>query len=316
MFEEDRSLKKEDFVWTFKYAPKTKDDVIVLNRMQSLLEKMISTKSVPDLLLYGPPGTGKTSFINVLINEVGFSVLRINGSRDTSIEVVRNDIKKFTRRSTDKPKLVFIDEAERMSPNALDSLKTEMEDCQKTGFVFTSNHVEKIIDPIKSRCGGGISFYFNNDEKKELQKKYYQRCINILEQENVEFEKKAVAKVVTTFFPDMRNIIHNLQMIYNQHESITLEAVTSSIDTDLKEFFNLIKDGDFDKIRSYCINLNSSYELFYGNVIRKVEKYVESDSIPEMIDLCYEHNKATIGNADPMIPMIHFCFSIIDLNLK
>lgn len=316
MFDEDRSLKKEEFVWTFKYAPKTKDDIIVLDRMKPLLEKMILSKSVPDLLLYGPAGTGKTSFINVLINEIGFSVLRINGSRDTSVEIVRNDIKKFTRRATDKPKLVFIDEMERLSPNAQDSLKAEIEDCQKTVFVFTSNHAEKIIDPIKSRCGGGISFYFNNDEKKELQKKYYQRCIKILDDESVEYEKKGVAKVVQTFFPDMRNIIHNLQLIFNQHEKITYDNVASSIDTDLKEFFILIKDGNFDKIRSYCINLNSSYELFYGNVIRKVEKYVESDSIPEMIDLCYEHNKATIGNADPMIPMIHFCFSIIDLNLK
>lgn len=263
--------------------------------------------------------THNTTLINVLKNELNLNMLYINGSLDNSISVIRSDVKTFSRRSSVNQKAVFIDEFEQMSggkADAQNSLKAEIENCKKTVFLFATNHIESIIDPLISRCGGGISFYFNNDEKKELQKKYYKRSVEILELENVEFEPQAVAKVVQNFFPDMRNIIHNLQDIYNQYDKIELNAVQSILSTDLKEFFELIKSKNLNKIREYCVNLNSDYVMFYGTLVKQIEKYVHPDSIGNVISHCYEHMKTTSISADRELPLVHFCYMLLNENLK
>ena len=199
--------------------------------------------------------------------------------------------------------------------DAQNSLKAEIEQCKKTIFLFATNHIEKIIDPLKSRCGGGISFFFNGEEKKQLQKKYYKRATEILELEQVEFEPKAVAKIVQTFFPDMRNIIHQLQTIYNQYEKIELKAVESMLSTDLNEFFNLIKSKNLDKIREYCANLNSDRTLFYGTLVKQIEKHVHQDSIGNVISAAYEHMRTASISVDDELALVHFCYVLLQERL-
>ena len=320
MFETNqRNTSKDYFIWAYKYSPKKMSDLILLDKHKTKFEKIIQTRHLPDTLLYGPAGTGKTTLINVLKSELNLDMLYVNGSIDTSIEVVRSDIRQFTKRSSASQKAVFIDEFERMSggrTDAQDSLKAEVELCKKTIFLFATNHVENVIPPLVSRCGGGISFFFNNDEKKELQKKYYKRCLEILEEENVEYEPKAVAKVIQSIFPDMRNIIHSLQDIFNQYGKIELSAIDSLVTTDFDKFFDLIKTQDFMKIRTYCANLNSDYKMFYGSLLSKIEKYIDPNSIPSVIDSCYTHQQATVGNPDPQLPLVHFAMSLLSEKIK
>jgi len=90
---------KDDFVWAFKYGPKTLSDLIVLDKHEPTFEKFVSTKHVPDTLLYGPPGVGKTTIAELIIALNDCDALVINGSKDTSIDVVRNDIKNFTKKT-------------------------------------------------------------------------------------------------------------------------------------------------------------------------------------------------------------------------
>jgi len=205
---------------------------------------------------------------------------------------------------------------DRLSRNGQDALKSEQESCKKTTFIFTSNHIENIIDPIVSRCGGGLSFYFNGEEKKQLQKKYFKRCVEILNQEEVEFEPKAVATVIQNFFPDMRNIIHNLQAIHNQYDKIELRAVQSLVLTDFDQFFKLIKTKDLNKIRDFCTNLNSDFVMFYGSLVKKIEKYVHTDSIGNVIANCFEHMKTASISADKELALIHFCMTLMNERLK
>ena len=318
MFSEPSKIKtKSDFIWAFRYAPKKISDLILLDKHLPRFKKIIETKHLPDTLLYGPAGTGKSSACNVLINEIGFDVLHLNGSLENSVDNIRNDVKNFTMRSSQFPKLVYIEEFDHLSSSAMAGLRAEMEACQKTHFLFNCNYVDKIIEPIKSRCGGGISFFYSNEEKKELQKKYFLRCQEILDKENVKYDPKAVAKIVQNKFPDMRNIIHNMQEVYQQFEEISLKSVDSIIGTDLGKFFELIKSKDFNKIRSWIANYNQDYSMIYSAIVGKIENYVEKDSIAKVIDLCYDHQKATIGNPDPQLPLVHFCVSLfMGANLK
>ena len=107
---EKTSQSKNDFVWAFKYAPQKISDLILLDKHRKKFEKIVQTKHLPDTILYGPAGTGKTTLINVLKNELNLDMLYINGSLDSSIDVIRSDVKKFTRRASSNQKAVFIDE--------------------------------------------------------------------------------------------------------------------------------------------------------------------------------------------------------------
>lgn len=315
MFETRKIEKKSDFIWAYRYAPSKIDDLILLDRLNPLFDKIIQTKHLPDTLMYGPAGTGKSSSCNVLIKEIDFDVLYLNGSIDNSIDNIRHDVKIFTTRSSDKPKLVYIEEFDEMSPQAQKGLRAEMELCQKSHFLFNCNYVEKVIEPIRSRCGGGISFFYNGEEKKELQKKYYQRSVKILESEDVKFEPKAVARIVQNRFPDMRNTIHDLQFIFNQYGEITLNAV-ESLSVNLDEFFELIKTKNFTKIRSYCANMHSDKVMFYNNIVGKIEQYIEPDSIGSVIDSCYDHMKVAAVSADQELALVHFCMTLFTAKLR
>ena len=300
---------KNEYVWCYKYKPEKLSDLILLDKHKQRFEKIVQTRHLPDTLLYGNAGVGKTSLVNVLKNELDLDMLYINGSLDTSIDIIRGMVSDFTRRSSDKQKCVFIDEGEKLSSSAMDALKAELELCKKTSFIFATNHIEKIIDPLISRCGGGISFFYSNEQKKELQKKYYKRCCEILEFENVQYDPKAVAKVVQRRFPDMRNTIHDLQSLYDQFEKIDLKNVDSLI-FNLDEFFELIKSKNFDKIRYYVANLTNHTQI-YSAIVNRIENYIGSNSISDVIDSCYEHAKTASQAIDPSLVLVHFCVSLM-----
>ena len=308
MFLNKSANDKNKYVWAFKHSPQKFDDLILLNSLTPKFKKIIETKSLPDLLLYGPPGLGKTSLVNVLKNELDLDMLYINGSLDNSIDIIRTWVSDFTRRSSNKQKCVFIDEIDRMTAG-MDALKAETEQCKKTSFIFATNHIEKIIDPLISRCGGGISFFYSNEQKKELQKKYYKRCCEILEIENVQYDPKAVAKIVQRRFPDMRNTIHDLQSLYDQFEKIDLKNVDSLV-FNLDEFFELIKSKNFDKIRYYVANLTNHTQI-YSAIVNRIENYIGSNSISDVIDSCYEHAKTASKAIDPSLVLVHFCVSLM-----
>lgn len=316
MFSNNKVNKKDDFVWAFKYKPAKFDELILLERMKRRFQDIINKRQIPDLLLYGPPGLGKTSLVNVLKNECDLDVLYLNGSIDNSIDDVRGSIKTFTKKSSIKQKVVFIDEFQRYDKQVTQpALNAEIEHCQKTSFIFVTNHVDKIIEPLISRCGGGISFFYNQEEMKELRMKYLNRCFYILDEENVEYDKKAVAKVVQRRFPDMRNTIHDLQSLYNQYEKIDLKSV-ETLTVNLKEIFDLIRNRNFDKIRYYVANMNHDDSSIYKSILNKVEDYVESSDISKVIDLCYEHSKTSAMTNDPQIPLTHFFVSMFGISLK
>lgn len=316
MFDEKKQNRKDEHIWAYKYKPKTVDDIILIDRIHNQFKQIVDSGNLSDILLYGPPGTGKTTFASLLASLLDLDMLKINGSIDTSIDVIRGDVRNFTKRYSDRQKVVFIDESDRLSPTALDGLKAEIEECQKSYFIFTSNHIEKIIPPIISRCGGGISFYFNGEEKQELLKKYYKRAIEILTLEKVEHDQKAVAKVIMNHFPDFRNTIHTLQRCFTQFGCIDMKSVDAISGVNLDTFFQLIKSKNLDKIRQFIYNMNSDTTSIYSSIVSKLEDYVEINAIGSVIDMCYEHMINASKSADPNLVLIHFCYQMMRINLK
>ena len=92
-----------------------------------------------------------------------------------------------------------------LTPNAQAALRNIMEIYSKTTrFILTCNYVERIIEPIQSRCQ---TFNVKPPSKKDIAVK----IATILNNEGVTFEKEDIATIVLSYYPDIRKCINYAQ---------------------------------------------------------------------------------------------------------
>lgn len=198
----------EHSLWTEKYRPKELDEYIGNEAFKEAVAKYIRRNDVPNIILYGPPGTGKTSAAKLICGKVKCKVLYLNASDDNGIDTVRNTIKNFASVACAEPlKIAIIDDAYNFTVDAQQALLNMIETySKKTRFIFTTNHLEKLIDALQSRCKGAIW-------KIEALSKHDvgAHLTSILEQEGVEYVIEDVARIVKRYYPDIRGCIKGLQ---------------------------------------------------------------------------------------------------------
>lgn len=202
--------KIQDQIWTQKYRPETFDDLIFEDK-STILKYIENPLTVPSMILYSPTyGTGKTTTARLIAKKMEADILEINASKDRGIDVIRGKVLSFaTSMSIDQSvkKCIFLDEAERLTDEAQDSLKSPIEMYSKyCFFIFATNDISKIIDAIKSRC---VVFNFGNMDKKEI----LNRLKHISSQEKVNVTEQDLNKIIEVHYPDIRYMIKNLQHI-------------------------------------------------------------------------------------------------------
>jgi DNA polymerase III delta prime subunit len=197
-------------LWVEKYRPKTVDGYVFRDDHQrKQINTWIKDKSIPHLLLSGAAGIGKTTLAKILINEIGiedYDVLEINASRTNSVEDVRDKITNFVQMIPFGPfKVVLLDEADYLSPNAQAALRGVMEEYHATSrFILTCNYPNRIIPAIHSRCQG---FHVERTDQTE----FTARVATILVEENVEFDLDTLDMYVKVAYPDLRKCIQLVQ---------------------------------------------------------------------------------------------------------
>jgi replication factor C small subunit len=197
-------------LWVEKYRPKKIDGYVFRDEHQrKQVQTWIKDRSIPHLLLSGNAGIGKTTLAKILISELGieeYDVLEINASRTNSVEDVRDKITNFVQMIPFGPfKVVLLDEADYLSPNAQAALRGVMEEYHSTArFILTCNYPNRIIPAIHSRCQG---FHVERTDLTE----FTARVATILVDEVVDFDLETLDSYVKVTYPDLRKCINLVQ---------------------------------------------------------------------------------------------------------
>jgi replication factor C small subunit len=193
-------------LWVEKYRPDTLEGYVGNEHILEKVKIYIENEDVPHLLLYGVAGTGKTTLAKIITNQIDCDVMYINASDENSVDAVRDKIRGFaSSMGFRKWKVVILDEADYLTPNAQAALRNLMETFSKsTRFILTCNYVEKVIDPIQSRCQ---TFAITPPSKKEVAKRLY----DILNEEGVQFQNEDLAILVNSGYPDIRRVLNAAQ---------------------------------------------------------------------------------------------------------
>ena len=197
---------RDHYLWVEKYRPSSLDTYIGNEHLKNKVKLYLESEDVPHLLLYGKAGTGKTTLAKIITNKIDCDCLYINASDENNVDNVRNKIKTFASSIGFKPlKVVILDEADFLTPNAQAALRNLMETFSKhCRFILTCNYVERIIDPIQSRCQ---SYKIIPPSKKEVAL----HLKTILDTENVTFNLDDMALLVNSGYPDIRRVINSAQ---------------------------------------------------------------------------------------------------------
>ena len=199
-------MSKDNTLWVEKYRPQTLDTYIGNDHLKSKVEVYLESGDLPHLLLYGKAGTGKTTLAKLLVNNIECDYLYINASDENNVDTVRTKVKNFASTIGFKDmKIIILDECDYITPNAQAALRNLMETFSKhCRFILTCNYVERIIDPIQSRCQ---SFQIVPPSKSDVAKHLH----NILVKENVMDTMEDIKVLVDSGYPDIRRVINSAQ---------------------------------------------------------------------------------------------------------
>jgi replication factor C small subunit len=258
-------------LWVEKYRPKTIDGYVFRdNHQREQIQSWIQQKSIPHLLFSGAAGIGKTTLAKILFNELDVNdldVLEINASRTNSVDDVRDKIINFVQMIPFGDfKVVLLDEADYLSPNAQAALRGVMEEYHTTArFILTCNYPNKIIPALHSRCQG---FHIERVDVTE----FTARMATILMEENVEFDLDTLDTFVKATYPDLRKCINTVQMNSMDGKLHTPEKGDSGQADYKLEMVSLFKAGKITEARKLVCGqvrpeeIDEIYRWLYDNV--------------------------------------------------
>lgn len=259
-------------LWVEKYRPKTISEYVFVDDAQRRqVASWIKEGSIPHLLFSGSAGIGKTTLAKVLLNELGieeYDVLEINASRENDVTTVRDKIINFVQMIPFGPfKVVLLDEADYLTPNAQAILRGVMETYSNhSRFILTCNYENKIIPALHSRCQG---FHITKTDQTE----FTARVATILVSENVDFELDTLDTYVKIAYPDLRKCINLLQQNVSQDNKLVAPTAGDNAGNDYKiEMVELFKKGRIAEARKLLCSkarpeeIEDIYRWMYDNL--------------------------------------------------
>ncbi len=268
---------KENSLLNEKYRPTTLDKFVGNENLKKSLSKYLEQNDILNLIFYGPAGTGKTTLAKLIVSNLECDYLYINASDERGIETIRDKVQGFASTISFEPiKVVILDEADFLTIQAQASLRNIIETFSRTTrFIMTCNFVERIIDPLQSRCQ---VLKIVPPTKKDVAKH-----LNwILQQESIEHDINDLVPLVNQYYPDLRKCINTIQLS-TQDNTLKLDhsiLVSSNyIDKVINELSKGNKVSSFNTIRQIIAdaNVDDFDELFRALYDRSSEYYKDKE---------------------------------------
>lgn len=301
-------------IWTEKYRPSKFSELVGQDDVVKRVQALVNSMNLPHLLFAGPAGTGKSTLALIIVKTLykenwRDNYLELNASDERGINVVREKVKNFARTKSlgEVPfKIIFLDEADALTPEAQQALRRTMENYSVTcRFILSCNYSSKVIDPIQSRCA---IFRFKLLEKKDIEK-----VVNrIAEAEKLVIAPESIEIIYEGSEGDCRRATNILQSTASVSPNITAELLSTIISSakprDIRTVLDYTLSGDFQNAREKLLDVMLSQSISGQDVIKAIQKEiwnlpVEPDIKVKLTEKTGEVEFRIVEGSDPFIQL-------------
>ena len=270
--------------------------------IKEVFQGFVNQGELPNLLLSGTAGVGKTTIAKALCEEIGASYIVINGSDEGRfLDTVRNRVRQFATTisltSGASHKVVIIDEADNTTNDVQLSLRTAVEEFHgNCRFIFTCNFINKIIEPLHSRCTV-VDFRIKPEQAMALQGQFFTRLKTILTHEEVQYEDKVLAKLVKRYYPDWRRLINECQR-YAATGAVNSAILVDVADINLDDLLGALKRKEFTTVKNWVVqHMDNDPTMVMRKIYDSLYTVLKPASIPEAVLVI-----AKYMNSIPIVP--------------
>jgi DNA polymerase III delta prime subunit len=257
-------------LWVEKYRPDQLENYVGNESIKKVISKYLQQNDIQNLIFYGPAGTGKTTLAKLIIKNLDCESIYINASDERGIETIRDKVQSFASVASFKPlKVVILDEADFLTIQAQASLRNIIETFSRTTrFIMTCNFVERIIDPLQSRCQ---VLKIIPPSKADVAR----HVVKILNNENVSFETEDIKSIVNQFYPDLRKCLNTIQL-NNQEGKLQLDKSVLISSNYIDQIITELKSkADFKIIRQIIADANiDDFDELFKSLYERSSEYL------------------------------------------
>ena len=272
---------KEHSLFVEKYRPSKLENYVGNEHLKTTISKYLEQNDIQNLIFYGQAGGGKTTLAKLIVNNLNCDYLYINASDERGIETIRDKVSGFASVASFKPlKVVILDEADFLTIQAQASLRNVIETFSRTTrFIMTCNFVERIIDPLQSRCQ---VIKIVPPSKSEVAK----HLAWILEKESISYTLEDIKVIVNQYYPDLRKCLNTIQL--NSKDS------TLKLDSSI-----LVSSNYIDKV----IDELKKPKPYFNN-IRQIIADSNVEDFDELFKALYERASEFLPNKEGTVAML------------
>ena len=311
------------FLWVERWSPESVEDLILPKNIKNFFLNVVKDGQLnQNLILQGSQGCGKTQTIKTLCKITKQDVLFLNGSSEGRfLDTVRNQVINFgttVSMFSDKKKVIFFDEFDGTTNDVMLCLRGVIEQLHNNVcFIFTCNNLNKIIEPIQSRCVVLKYTPILKDEKPQMMSDVFKRVSYILDQQNIEYDKRVILELIKVHFPDTRQLLNVLQR-YSVSGSIDSAILATFSDIKVNDLIKYLKEKNFPEVRKWiAANLDNDASSILRMVYDALYEHLDGPSIAACVLIVAKYQYQSAFVADQEINLLAALTEImIESNFK